>query len=60
MATVVGIISGHGLTTDAHRRNQPNMSKLALYKPLPHFNSRLKQLLRSDKMDHSNLCLQSR
>ena len=60
MATVVGIISERGLTTDAHCRNQPNMSKLTLYKLSPHFNSRLKQLLRSDKMEHSDLRPQSR
>ena len=60
MATVVGIISGHGLTTDAHHRNQLNMSKIALYKLLPHVNSRLKQLLRSDKMEYFDIRPQSR
>ena len=34
MAAVVGIASMHGLKIDGHRRNQPNKSKLALYKPL--------------------------
>ena len=34
MANVVSIISRHGLTFEAHCRNQPNQSKLALYKPL--------------------------
>ena len=52
MATVVGIISGHGLTTDAHHRNQPNTSKLELHKLLLQFNNHLKQLLRSDKTEH--------
>ena len=37
MAAIVGIISRHGLTIKAHHRNQPNKSKLALYKPLLHF-----------------------
>ena len=44
MATVVGITSRRGITID-----QPNKSKLVLYKPLLHFNS---QLLSSDKMRH--------
>ena len=51
MAAVVGIISRHGLTIIAHHRSQPNESKLALYKPLLHFYSHLKQLYMSNKMD---------
>ena len=37
----VDIVSGHmhGLNIDTHYRNKPNKSKLALYKPLIHFNS---------------------
>ena len=34
MPAVVGIVSRHGLSTDAHYRYQPNKSKLVLYKPL--------------------------
>ena len=44
VATVVGIVSKCGLSIDAHHENQPNKHKLALYKPLIHFNSSLKQL----------------
>ena len=44
LAAIVGIISRHGLRIEAHRRSQPNKSKLALYKPLLrlycHLNSR--------------------
>ena len=31
MAAVVGIVSRHGLSINAHGRNQPNKSKLVLY-----------------------------
>ena len=51
MATVVGIISRHGITIDSYCRNQPNKSKLAFYKLLLYFNS---QLLSSDKMGRFN------
>ena len=34
MAAVVGIVSRRGLTIEACHKNQPNKSKLALYKPL--------------------------
>ena len=34
MAAVVVIDDGCGLTVEAHRINQPNKSKLLLYKPL--------------------------
>ena len=34
MAIVVDNDSGHGLSIDVHCRNQPNKSKLALYKSL--------------------------
>ena len=50
MAAVVGIISRRGITIEAYHRNQPNKSKLALYKPLLHFYSHLKQLYISNKM----------
>ena len=39
MATVVGIVNGHGLGIDMHHENKPNKSKLALYKVLIHCNS---------------------
>ena len=51
MAAIVGIDSRHGLRMEAHRRNQPNKSKLALYKPLLHFYSHLKQLYIRNKME---------
>ena len=35
-----------------HRENQPNKCKLALYKSPTHFNSSLKQLYISSKMEH--------
>ena len=50
MAAVVGIVSRHGLRIEAHRRNQPNKSKLTLYKPLLRLYSHLKQLYISNKM----------
>ena len=34
MAALVGIVSRRGLRIEVRRRNQPNKSKLALYKPL--------------------------
>ena len=34
MATAVGIISRRGLRIEVCFRNQPNMTNLALYKPL--------------------------
>ena len=39
MASAVGIINGPGLGIDTHRGNQPDKSKLALYKALIHCNS---------------------
>ena len=49
MAAIVGIISRHGLRNESRHRNQPNKSKLALYKPLLHFYSHVKQLYTSNK-----------
>ena len=43
VAVVVSIISRHGLSTDAHHKNQPNKCKLALYKLSIHFNDRARQ-----------------
>ena len=51
MAAIVGIVSRCGLRIEARRRNQPNKSKLALYKPLLHFYSHLKQLYMSNKTE---------
>ena len=48
---VVSIVSRHGLSIDACHENQPNKHKLALYKLLIHFNSNLKQLYISSKME---------
>ena len=44
MATVVGIGSGRDVSIYMRHGNKPNKSKLALYKPLLHCNSHLKQL----------------
>ena len=49
MAAIVGIVSRCGLRIEARRRNQPNKSKLVLYKPLLHLYSHLKQLYLSNK-----------
>ena len=42
MVAVVNIVSRHGLSIHACCTNQPNKSKLALYKPLIHIYSHLK------------------
>ena len=47
MAAIVSVISGHGFTIEECNKNQ-----LALYKLLFHFNSHLKQLYISNKMEH--------
>ena len=49
MAAIVDIVSRHGLRIEARRRNQPNKSKLALYKPLLRLYSHLKQPYISNK-----------
>ena len=51
MAAIVGIVSRHGITIEVCCRNQPNKRKLALYKPLFHFYSHLKQLYMSNKTE---------
>ena len=51
MAAIVGIISRRDLRNEVRCRNQPSKSKLALYKPLLHFYSHLKQLYISNKME---------
>ena len=43
MVAIVGIVSRCGLRIEARRKNQPNKSKLALYKPLLRLCSHLKQ-----------------
>ena len=50
MAAIVGVVSRCGLRIEAHCRNQPNKSKLVLYKPLLRLYSHLKQLYISNKM----------
>ena len=52
MAAIVGIVRRCGLRNEVGCRNQPNKSKLALYKPLFHFYSHLKQLYMSNKTEH--------
>ena len=53
--TAVAVIIGrHDLSNEVHHRNQPNKSKLALYKLSIHFNSSLKQLHISNKTAHFN------
>ena len=52
MAAIVGIVGRHGLRIEPCHRNQPNKSKLTLYKPLLHFYSHLKQLYISNKKEH--------
>ena len=49
MAAMVDIISRRGLRIGACRRNQPNKSKLSLYKPLVRLYSHLKQPYISNK-----------
>ena len=49
MVAIVGIISMHGLRIEVRCRNQPNESKLALYKPLLHLYSHLTHLYISIK-----------
>ena len=51
MEAIVDIISRRDLRIEAHRGNQPNKSKLALYKPLLHLYSHLKQLYISNKTE---------
>ena len=52
MTAIASIDSRRGLRIEACHRNQPNKSKLALYKPLLHFYSDLKQLYTSKKTEH--------
>ena len=49
MAAIVGILSRYGIRIEVHRRNQPNKSKLMVYKPLLHLYSHLKQPYISNK-----------
>ena len=43
MAAIVVISSEHGLRIEAHCKNQPDKSKLALYKPLLSLQQSFKQ-----------------
>ena len=49
MADIVDIVSRRGLRNGALHRNQPNKSKLVLYKPLLRLYSHLKQPYISNK-----------
>ena len=49
MAAIVDIVSRRGLRIGARHRNEPNKSKLALYKPLLRLYSHLKQPYISSK-----------
>ena len=49
MAPIVNIVSRRGLRIGVRHRNQPNKSKLALYKPLLRLYSHLKQPYISNK-----------
>ena len=48
---LVGIVSRRGLSIDTWCENQANKHKLALYKSSIHFNTSLKQLYISNKME---------
>ena len=52
MTATIGIVIRRGLTFESSHRNQPNRSKLALYKLLLYFYSKLKQLYISTKTEH--------
>ena len=53
--TAVVVITGrHDLSNEVCHRNQPNKSKLVLYKLSIHFNSSLQQLHISNKTAHFN------
>ena len=41
MVAIVVIVSKRGINIDAHHGNQPNKSKLVLFKALIHINSHL-------------------
>ena len=51
MASVVSIVSRHGLTIEMLCRNQPKKSKLALYNLLIHYIGSLKQFYVSNKAE---------
>ena len=50
----ISLVYRLGLIIKQHHINQPNKSKLALYNPLLHFYSQLKQLYISNKMECFN------
>ena len=52
VAAMVDSVIRCGLTIAVFQWNQPNKSKLALYKPLLHFYIHLKQLYMTNKMEH--------
>ena len=51
IAAVIDIVTRYGLSIYACHRHQSHKIKLVLYKPSIHFNSRLKQLYISNKME---------
>ena len=51
MAAIVSIVSRQGLRIEVCHTNQPNNSKPALYNPWLSYNSHLKQLCISNKME---------
>ena len=51
MTAIVGFVSRRGLWIEVRHKNQPNKSKLALYKRLLYWNSHLKQLYISNKVE---------
>ena len=52
LAAVVSIISMCGLSINVHHKNQPNKHKLELFKSSIHFNSSLKRLYISSKIEY--------
>ena len=52
MTTVVSIVNGRGFGIDTCHGNQPDNTKLALYKALIYSNSHQKQLYLSNKTQH--------
>ena len=51
MTAVVGIVNRYGLRIAVCHSNQPNKTKLSLYKCYFHFSNHLKQLYISNRME---------
>ena len=56
MAAIVDIVGRHGIRTEVCHRNQCNMSKLVLYKPLLHFYSELYINNRTEHFSYKGGC----